>query len=84
MDPKSDKKVPNISREQRGGTLLSSPLIKLAIGFLIGCLWSAIAFAEHPVDVQKFSSEGDHFKALTMYELLPDRRLSDDTRIAAA
>jgi len=70
--------------QTRSDSVLTSQLIKLAIGFLIGCLWSTIVFAEHPVDVQKLSSEGDHFKALTIYELLPDRRLSDDTRIVAA
>jgi tetratricopeptide (TPR) repeat protein len=57
---------------------------KFLLGFVVGCLWSIVAFAEHPIDVQKLSAEGDHFKALTMYELLPDRRLDEDTHIAAA
>ena len=43
-----------------------------------------VSIAEHPVDVQKLSAEGEHFKALEMYERLPDRRLADDTHIAAA
>jgi tetratricopeptide (TPR) repeat protein len=47
-------------------------------------LWSTFVFADHPVDVQRLSSEGDYFKALTMYELLPDRRLNDDARVSAA
>jgi len=45
---------------------------------------SSVAVAEHPVDVQRLSAEGEHFKALEMYEKLPDRRLGDDTHIAAA
>jgi tetratricopeptide (TPR) repeat protein len=62
----------------------SSVLLKVALGFLLGCLSSVIAFAEHPIDVQRLTAEGDHFKALVLYELLPDRRLGDDTHIAAA
>lgn len=41
-------------------------------------------YAEHPVDVQRLLAEGDYFKALEVYEKLPDRRLSNDTHIAAA
>jgi tetratricopeptide (TPR) repeat protein len=59
-------------------------LTKFLLGFLLGCLSSTVVFAEHPIDVQKLSAEGDHFKALSMYELLPDRRLDEDTHIAAA
>jgi tetratricopeptide (TPR) repeat protein len=44
----------------------------------------ASALAEHPIDVQRLSSEGEHFKALTLYDVLPDRRLAEDTHIAAA
>lgn len=40
--------------------------------------------AQHPVNVQRLSSEGEHFKALTMYEVLPDRVIGADTRLAAA
>jgi tetratricopeptide (TPR) repeat protein len=40
--------------------------------------------AEHPVDVQRLSSEGDHFKALEVYERLPDRRLERSSHVAAA
>jgi tetratricopeptide (TPR) repeat protein len=58
--------------------------LKLALGFLVGCISSTLAFAEHPIDVQKLSAEGDHFRALSVYELLPDRRLSEDTHISAA
>ncbi|MFO0416902.1 MAG: tetratricopeptide repeat protein, partial [Pseudomonadota bacterium] len=42
------------------------------------------ALADHPIDVQRLSSEGEHFKALTLYDVLPDRRLGEDTHIAAA
>jgi tetratricopeptide (TPR) repeat protein len=59
-------------------------LLKLAAGFAVGCLWSTYVFAEHPIDVQRLSAEGDHFKALTLYEVLPDRRLGEDTHISAA
>lgn len=59
-------------------------VLKVLAGFIVGCLFSTLVFAEHPIDVQKLSAEGDHFKALTMYELLPDRRLGEDTHIAAA
>jgi tetratricopeptide (TPR) repeat protein len=51
---------------------------------MLSCFASISAFAEHPIDVQKLSAEGDHFKALTLYELLPERRLGDDTHLAAA
>lgn len=43
-----------------------------------------IAVAQHPVDVERLSAEGDHFRALTVYELLPERRMVSDTHIAAA
>lgn len=66
------------------GTTWKAHLVRLFLGFLLGCLCSTLVFAEHPIDVQKLSAEGDHFKALSMYELLPDRRLDEDTHIAAA
>ena len=40
--------------------------------------------AEHPVDVQRLTADGDYFKALTVYEVLPDRQLDSDTYISAA
>jgi tetratricopeptide (TPR) repeat protein len=43
-----------------------------------------VARAEHPVDVERLSAEGDHFRALEVYERLPDRRLARDTHVAAA
>jgi tetratricopeptide (TPR) repeat protein len=42
------------------------------------------AYADHPVDVQRLSAEGEHFRALEVYEKLPDRRLEKDTHVAAA
>ncbi len=40
--------------------------------------------AEHPVDVQRLTADGDYFKALSVYELLPDRQLDRDTYVSAA
>jgi tetratricopeptide (TPR) repeat protein len=40
--------------------------------------------AQHPVDVQKLSAEGEHFKALTLFELLPTKKVGTDTRIFVA
>jgi tetratricopeptide (TPR) repeat protein len=84
MISKFDNSYQDPGKPVKGFPSCISPLIKLALGFVIGCLWSTFVFADHPVDVQRLSSEGDHFKALTMYELLPERRLNEDTRVAAA
>ena len=54
----------------------------LALGFAV--LVALPAHAQHPIDVQRLTVEGDHFRALSMYELLPDRRMAADTHIAAA
>lgn len=42
------------------------------------------AHAQHPVDVQRLAAEGDYFKALSVYELLPTRQLDQDTYVSAA
>jgi len=42
------------------------------------------AQGQHPMDVQKLSAEGEHLKALAMYELLPARTMTLDARIAGA
>lgn len=42
------------------------------------------AGAQHPMEVQRLSAEGDHLKALVVFELLPRRILTTDSRIAAA
>lgn len=46
--------------------------------------WTDIASAQHPSEVQKLSADGEHMKALAMYELLPNKKLVTETRIAAA
>jgi tetratricopeptide (TPR) repeat protein len=59
----------------------------LAILFMFTSLvltYQRSAHADHPVDVQRLSAEGEHFKALEVYEMLPDRRLEKDTHVAAA
>ncbi len=53
----------------------------LATG-LASAPWSALA--QHPVDVQKLSAGGEHFKALTLYELLPLKKVGTDTRVFVA
>jgi tetratricopeptide (TPR) repeat protein len=64
---------------------MRSPIRILSVVVLASFLaLSSVASAEHPVDVQRLSAEGEHFKALEIYEMLPDRRLGDDTHIAAA
>jgi tetratricopeptide (TPR) repeat protein len=48
-------------------------------------LWyPTVACADHPVEVQRLYAEGDYFRALEVYERLPDRRLDKDTHVAAA
>jgi tetratricopeptide (TPR) repeat protein len=42
------------------------------------------AMAQHPVDVQKLSASGEHFKALALYELLPMKKVGTDTRVFVA
>ena len=43
-----------------------------------------MANAQHSVEVQKLSAEGEHLKALAMYELLPTKKIGPEARIAAA
>lgn len=47
-------------------------------------LHSADSHAQHQIDVQRLSAAGEHLKALTLYEILPVRKMGTDTRIAAA
>lgn len=47
-------------------------------------LHSSASHAQHQIDVQRLSADGEHLKALTLYEILPARKMSTDTRIAAA
>ncbi len=52
--------------------------LALALGGII------TAHAQHPIDIQRLSAEGDHFKALSLYELLPHRQFDTDTYVSAA
>lgn len=63
--------------------LVNSSYFAIAIKCLVA-LSSSIALAEHPVDVQRLNADGDYFKALEVYEKIPDRRLSKESDIAAA
>jgi tetratricopeptide (TPR) repeat protein len=45
---------------------------------------SSAVHAQHQIDVQRLSAGGEHLKALTLYEILPARKMGTDTRIAAA
>ena len=67
--------------QQRGIRRAGMQVIVLCA--LLSLLVSA-AHAQHPMDVQKLSADGDHLKALAMYELLPARTMTIDARIAAA
>jgi tetratricopeptide (TPR) repeat protein len=62
--------------------------MKIIYAVLLVCLSHLAATvgasAQHPVNVQRLSAEGEHLKALTMYEVLPERVLAADTRLAAA
>ena len=42
------------------------------------------AFAQHGIDVERQSANGEHFKALVAYQKLPERTVTNDVRIAAA
>jgi tetratricopeptide (TPR) repeat protein len=46
--------------------------------------WGRVARAQHPNEVQKLSAEGDHMRALAMFEILPNKKVATETRIAAA
>lgn len=51
---------------------------------VLGLCFANVTNAEHQIDVQRRSAEGDHFKALSIYELLPQRGMNYTTKIAAA
>jgi tetratricopeptide (TPR) repeat protein len=51
--------------------------------FVFALLVTRVAHAQHPVDVQRLTAEGDYFNALSVYELLPARQLDHDTYVAA-
>jgi len=53
-----------------------------AIALTLGLIQPARA--QHSSEVQKLSAEGEHMKALAMYELLPNKKVVPEARIAAA
>lgn len=61
--------------------LLRLPLVLAVIQAL---MTPALAVAQHAAEVQQLSADGEHMKALAMYELLPNKKLITETRIAAA
>jgi tetratricopeptide (TPR) repeat protein len=62
-------------------SLLRLPLVFSVILVLVT---PALASAQHAAQVQQLSADGEHMKALAMYELLPNKKLMTETRIAAA
>ncbi len=65
------------------GFELRQNVVLLALGSIFFFSLSS-THAQHPIDVQQATSNGEHFKALTTYLVIPARRLTPDTRIAAA
>lgn len=43
-----------------------------------------VCSAQHSSDIPKLHSEGEYFKALSVFELLPAKKITDDAAIAAA
>jgi tetratricopeptide (TPR) repeat protein len=62
-------------------SLLQFPLVLTVIKTLVT---PALALAQHAAEVQQLSADGEHLKALAMYELLPNKKLVTETRVAAA
>jgi tetratricopeptide (TPR) repeat protein len=60
----------------------AAPYVALLMVLCVGPTHGLLA--QHQIDVQRLSAEGEHFKALSVYELLPTRKVGTDTRIAAA
>ncbi len=54
------------------------------VACLLVILCVPASHAQHQIDVQRLSAEGEHLRALTLYELLPTRKMGTDTQIAAA
>jgi tetratricopeptide (TPR) repeat protein len=59
-------------------------VLSCVVSLIFGCAFAIVAHAEHQIDVQRRSADGDHFKALSIYELLPQRGMNYTTKIAAA
>lgn len=65
--------------------MLIQPLkLSITIGLLLCLTLISTAQAQHPVEVQKYLAQGEYFEALKTYYALPKRRISNETRIAAA
>lgn len=58
--------------------------LSLLIGVIAIFASPSAVTAQHAADVQRLSADGEHMKALAMYELLPNKKLVTETRIAAA
>jgi tetratricopeptide (TPR) repeat protein len=59
-------------------------LSKILVSMISVVACVASAHAQHSVEVQKLSAEGEHLKAVTMFELLPSKKIVSETKIAAA
>ncbi|MEZ4755112.1 MAG: tetratricopeptide repeat protein [Bdellovibrionota bacterium] len=54
------------------------------IALSFGLLLTVSASAQHPVEIQQQTADGDHFRALVDFEKLPKRRQTIESRLAAA
>lgn len=57
---------------------------KLLVPIVAASVSIVSAHAQHSVEVQKLSAEGEHLKAVSMFELLPSKKIVTETKIAAA
>jgi tetratricopeptide (TPR) repeat protein len=58
--------------------------LSLVLSLISALALPGLATAQHASEVQRLSADGEHMKALAMYELLPHKKLITETRIAAA
>lgn len=56
----------------------------MRVNFLLSVLIAGVAEAQHGIEVQRFASSGEYYKALTTYQSLPDRIITDEVRASAA
>ncbi len=78
-----DKGAQDIDRRGEGRELT------LAVLAFVLCLIALVtsseqAHSQHPIDIQRASAAGEHFKALATSLLVPARRMTIEARIAAA
>lgn len=62
---------------------------RVIVSLLVCAAWGLsrgadCAHAQHSVEVQKLSADGEHLKALAMFEFLPSKKIAREARIAAA